>query len=185
MERLREKGGGDQERWPQDKHKQFIACRSFRPAGVFIPGKEIYMSEKNNLTFGECLQLHRKRMKMSQQEFARKCDVSLMSIRRYESGVTIPNPRQFKRLIAVLPSEDLMKVWLKDSPLSMDNPDTISGLQATANQEFMLDYITEAEPEVLDAMVEIAEAFRRLKPTGVDKCLEMINMVMKIPEYRQ
>ena len=142
------------------------------------------MEDKVN-AFGKCLRACRLAAGLSQRDLADKSDVAIISIRRYEKGLSIPRPRPMKKISKVLPSPDLMKIWINATPLAQEFPEDVTGFHAATDQDYLLFTISRATPEFLNILVQTVMAFREMTPAGVDKCLAAIDVVHRVPEYRK
>ena len=60
------------------------------------------MKENDTNSFGKTLRALRKKSGLTQEELAYRVDVSLMTIRRWEWGESIPNMQNIKQLAEVL-----------------------------------------------------------------------------------
>lgn len=54
------------------------------------------------LTFGEMLALRRKELKLTQQELSEKTGISVVSLRAYEQGKTLPGSKNLNKISCAL-----------------------------------------------------------------------------------
>lgn len=150
---------------------------------------------------------------LSQEELAKKAGISVMSIRRYESGERIPNEDTLQKIADAmdeipdsfygpdLKDEFVSKVfsnYIKDGKLEL--PGLMDGEIERIEKQFPAATVTETDDKVIFHIIEkptevpdseslrrklLLEKYDALTPKGKLKVLDYTCELSRLPEYRQ
>lgn len=154
------------------------------------------IKQNPSVTFGMALRKARKDAGFSQKGLADASGLSHMSIRRYETDDRFPELDSYLALAKVLPeSSGIAVAWIDTHMEQLFSllPDD----QSTKAIEYAVELgnkitkyncvriIEESEPEFLSCISRILELLKSLNTDGRNKAMESIEMISKIPEYKE
>ena len=124
--------------------------------------------------FGNILRKSRKEKKMTQMQLAEASGLSVMSIRRYESGERFPGLDELVKL-----GQTLGFVIAVDADTK---------IETSVSQKMFIDETFQEQLEELTKtnarFSSLAKVFQTLNKEGQQKALETVEMISKIPEYQ-
>lgn len=127
---------------------------------------------------GERIRQHRKIKGLTQEELAKKVDLSTMSIRRYESGERIIPEDTIKAIAAALGVTFAELTNLQIHYDSSGNVISASGYAEDLKQFLGID-------EANDVERNLVSHFRKLNSVGQQKAVERVEELTKIPDYQR
>lgn len=152
------------------------------------------MTKENNKMFPAVLRKVRKERHLSKAALADKIDVSLMTVRRYETGESTPDKDTYAAIALILHSEELFEPWAHDWLKGHPN----EGLTVEELYKAMMDKIYEvgmrkyiisigrkASLEFIELFFYVTQDLLSLNKQGVGNAHEHIKLLQKIPEYRK
>ena len=143
--------------------------------------------------FPEALKRARKENKLSQTELSVKIGVSLMTVRRYETGESFPDMNRIGVIFLVLDRDYLIDAWANDYgiwyglmniPLSTFKDAARAMADEAAKRQFLVDLAQKASMNFLHRFYDIAELLLKMNETGVKKVIETMELFSKIPDYQ-
>lgn len=152
--------------------------------------------DEEQMMFPEALRNARKAKKLTQTELADAIGVSFMTVRRYETGKAFPDMATLGKIYAVLKEYYLTVAWLNSfsesnglKSLSDESFDFIKTQMTrhvvdASKHKFLEDLIATGSNELLLRLSSVARCFLRMNGEGVDRAIEQIKLLSKIPDYQ-
>lgn len=144
-------------------------------------------------TFPNALKQVRKTASMSQTELAKNSDVSLMSIRRYETGESFPKEETLGLIFLSLPDPALLKAWANDwkilyptDPRDVDEIiKHIANDNTTAMRNFIVSIGKKESMDFLKPYHAITEMLLQLNADGIKAVHEFTKLMKQIPNHQK
>ena len=127
------------------------------------------------MELGKLIRKYRKQKKLTQQELAIKSNISLMSIRRYESGERIPS---FDRKLSLASALEINPLELMDENEEIFNEHMKKYLKNSFSERFY-DVV-----ETMQDKFEMDANFSDLTTDGQKKVFDYVNDLLGNPKYR-
>ncbi len=151
------------------------------------------MMDKANLHFTVALKQARKERKLTQEELAYQTGVSLMTIRRYESGDSFPEKETLGLIMLSLRKAGLAEAWVADykewHPDKTISTDELMSIAASSVEEigirnFIVNVGRKASLEFIEQYITSTQCLLALNKRGIEKANELIGLLCKVPEYQ-
>ncbi len=151
------------------------------------------MSE-NKLAFPTALRMARKEKGLSQTELAAQVGVSLMTIRRFETGESFPNSSVFGMIAIYLQNNSLLDAWIekwieinekKGIPIQVVKNALAQEITEAGERATIIELARRASPRFIARYYTVTERLLELSEDGVDKAIDQLEMIKKITEYRK
>lgn len=145
------------------------------------------------LLFPEAMRLARKKAKLTQAELAKKIGVSLMSVRRYEAGEYLPDMRTLEAMCVVLTDEYLSEAWTNSMNEPAIEPESTGVVYKVKHRDniglaikrhYWKDLVDRGHWSFIYKLIDTAQCYQKMNREGVEKALEIIQLLSKIPEYQ-
>ena len=151
------------------------------------------MMDKANLHFKAALKQARKARKLTQEELANQTSVSLMTIRRYESGDSFPEKEVLALIMLSLRKAGLAEAWAADynewhpdKTIPYDELMRIvdSSVAEIGLRNFIVNVGRKASIDFVEEYITSTQGFLALNKKGIEKANEFILLLGKVPEYQ-
>lgn len=148
--------------------------------------------EERYRVFSTALRESRKKNKLTQAELAQKAGISLMSIRRYESGESFPDMGMLGAICVALRDDSLMGTWISTKANDPDKGlmDSEARFQAFGKVQGMIyrsywrDIVDNGTPTLHTRLASLTRYIRGMNEMGIVKLSEMAEMLSMVPEYQ-
>lgn len=151
--------------------------------------------EEKEMYFPKALKQARQSEKISQTDLAEKSGVSFMTMRRYETGESFPNLDTFGLISLALKRYryGLADAWARDYmvlhssvPVSFDRVKNMAlhESERASMKNYVFNCIQKSSPEFISILLSIIMKLSEMSKEGVEKADEMIELLAKIPEYK-
>ena len=154
------------------------------------------------MNFGECIKNARKKAGLTQKELAQKAGLAEITIRQYETNKREPRNEQLRKIAHVLEiTEDQLlgfDIFYKDAiPYLLQEKNdykkllSSKALSDTERQlyETKLDnielWLSDFKNDLSFSQHELLELFDKLNFNGQDKAIDLLKMLVLIPEYQK
>lgn len=145
----------------------------------------------STLSFGEALRKARKQTHLSQKELADKCNLSHMTIRRYESNDSFPSLKAFYEISEILPYDYLFNAWIEqhtgqrmEGSMTYEQASAAVALGEELQRHEIIRTAEKAHGLLLSSIWSIVLSLQRINDSGKIKACESVQMIEKIPEYQ-
>lgn len=153
------------------------------------------MDQTKLILFPEALKDARKKAKLSQTELAKRAGISLISIRRYESGESFPDIATLGSISVALPDEPLVAAWSNSwlanntteegvAPAWRDRMNVYHHARENAVRKYWKKLIEEGKWQFLRFLVSTAQYYQQMNTEGIKKAIEVVELISKVPEYQ-
>ena len=146
---------------------------------------------ETNLSFAEALKKVRKEKKMTQAELAKRTGISLISIKRYESG-TIPDMGKLAAICVALQDDELLiDSWTYSDAQKRGNAigrqeqaQTYIKVKDVAHRKYWDEVVRNGTWEFQNKLVYIAQTFQNMNSRGIREVLTIADALSKAPDYQ-
>lgn len=166
--------------------------------------------DKTIQPFSAALKAARKEKKLTQAELAEKVGISHMSVKRYESGDTLPDMDKLEALCFVLKNNKLVDSWTystaiikaEKSAKTGKNTKTVGeALGETSEEDYTQNWgnyiarrgfyrrywnqvLQKGTPSFMIALIDTALCYEQLDPQTVSHAVSVLQAFTKVPEYQ-
>ena len=144
--------------------------------------------------FKEALRKARKEKDLTQTELAKKVGIALISVKRYESGDTLPDVDVLGSICIALQSDNLLDSWAYTKAKNKGDEEDLTRLQDQttllykvkdiAYRMYWDEIVKKGTWKFQYKLVSVAQYFQSLNGVGIRKVLEAIDVISKVPEYK-
>lgn len=146
------------------------------------------MNTDNDVLFNEALRKARKALKLSQTELAVRSGISLMSVRRYETGESFPDMKKFTKLNTVLKNGDLVSTWVRlfCKTNNADAPaDTLlKEISDNIHNAFFSNLIENGNKEFIDYIYSLTNILMTMNGKGITEVINFSELMALVPEHK-
>lgn len=154
--------------------------------------------------FKDALKAARKEKKMTQAELAKQAGISLMSVKRYESGDTLPDMDKIEALCFALKNNKLVDSWTYSTAVDKAGKSSKTvgeALGETLEEDYTQNWgnylarrgfyrrywnqvLQKGTPSFMIALIDTALCYEQLDPQTVSHAVSVLQAFTKVPEYQ-
>lgn len=146
------------------------------------------MNTNNEVLFHEALRKVRKELKMSQTELAVRSGISLMSVRRYETGESFPDMKRFNKLNAVLKNGVLASLWAclfcKFNSIDTSADTLLKEISDNVQNAFFSNLIEKGNKEFIDYLYKLTNIFMTMNGKGINEVIHFSELMSRVPDFK-
>lgn len=146
--------------------------------------------DNTKLEFSDALRMARKDKKLTQDELAAKLGISVVSIRRYETGGSYPDVGILGSMCVALQNDSILDAWAysksktaKKGTVQSQPGQLLYKVKDVAYRKYWEEIVQKGSWEFQKKLVYAAQSFQKMNKLGIRKALEVIDTYSKVPDY--